>query len=153
MVSSVGKWRWIAGLAVMALMFLVWASLVARHRSQSFVISPIATVFPADGREHAVLRVTRSLVGLVQAAEVTAEAIAGSSREDLSDLRIEQAGRDLEVWTRAPVIAGERQVRVRWGRRAVVEKVRFAPDDVDSFGDGMPDALRLHSAEDRAAFR
>ena len=144
MVPSVGKWRWIAGLAVMALMFLAGASLVARHRPQSFVVSSIATVFPADGREHAVLRVTRSHGGLVQAAEVTAEAIAGSSREDLSDLRIVQTGRDVEVWMRAPVMAGERQLRVRWGRRAVVEKVRFAPDDVDSFGDGMPDALRLH---------
>jgi hypothetical protein len=50
-------------------------------------------------------------------------------------------------------MARERQVRVRWGRRALVETVRFATSEIDSFGDGTPDALRLHSAEDKAAFR
>ena len=54
---------------------------------------------------------------------------------------------------RAPVMAGERQVLVRWGRRTVAANVLFATDPEDSFGDGTPDALRLHSAEDRASFR
>jgi uncharacterized protein YfaT (DUF1175 family) len=50
-------------------------------------------------------------------------------------------------------MAGERHVRVGWGRRSVTETVQFAVSDADSFGDGMPDALRLHTSEDRAAFR
>jgi uncharacterized protein YfaT (DUF1175 family) len=49
--------------------------------------------------------------------------------------------------------AAEQQVQIRWGRQTLLEKVRFAPTDSDSFQDGMPDALRLHSAADRAAFR
>jgi uncharacterized protein len=150
---SIRKRRWIAGLVVIMLMLLAWVSLLARHRPRSFIVTPNAAVFPADGREHAVLRVAQPDGELVKASEVSAEAITRSGRDDLGDLRIEQTGKGLEVWVRAPVMAGERQVQVRWGRRSVTEKVRFAPDDADSFGDGLPDALRLHSAEDRAAFR
>jgi uncharacterized protein YfaT (DUF1175 family) len=149
----IGKWRWIVGLAVMVLMFLAWASLLARPRPQPFVVNQIAAVFPADGREHAVLRAARPDGGLVEASETTAEAIARPGKDDLGDLRIVQAGKELEVWMRAPVMVEEWQVLVRLGRRAVTGKVRFAPDAADSFGDGMPDALRLHSADDRASFR
>jgi hypothetical protein len=151
--TPIGKRRWIAGLAAILLMIAAWAFLFARRRAQQFVVSSIAAVLPADGREHAVWRVARSDGGQVEAGEITAEAIAGSGGGDVDDARIVQMGKGLEVWMRAPVMAAERRVRVQSGRRAVIGTVRFAPNGVDSFGDGLPDALRLHSVEDRAAFR
>jgi uncharacterized protein YfaT (DUF1175 family) len=147
-----GKWRWIAGWAVMLLILAAWVSMLARRIPQ-FVVSPIAAVLPADGREYAVWRVARSDGGPVEAGQITAEAIAGSDRDDVGDARIVPTGKELEVWMRAPVMAAERRVRVRWGPRAAVGTARFAPNNADDFGDGLPDALRLHSPEDRTAFR
>jgi len=127
--------------------------LLAQRRAQRFVVSSIAAVLPADGREHAVWRVARPDSGPIEAGEIIAEVIEAQGGVAVGDARIVQAGNEVEVWMRAPVMAEERRVRVRRGRRAVVGMVRFAQNDVDSFGDGLPDALRLHSVEDRAAFR
>jgi uncharacterized protein len=137
---------------VTLLIVAAWVFMLAR-RAQRFVVSPIAAVLPADGREHAVWRVARPDSGPVEAGEITAEAIEAPGGVDVGDARIVQTGKDLEVWMRAPVMAAERRVRVRWGPRAAVGTVRFAPNNDDSFGDGLPDALRLHSIEDRTAFR
>jgi hypothetical protein len=145
------KWRWIAGLAV----FLVVAAAVlfAMRRKQQLLVRPTAAVLPADGREHAVLRVIRPGGGPVKVGEVVAEVLAGLGRDDVGDTQIVRTGKELEVWMRAPVMAAERRVRVRWGPRTAVRTVRFARNDADSFADGLPDALRLHSLEDRTAFR
>jgi uncharacterized protein YfaT (DUF1175 family) len=148
-----GKWRWIAGSAIVLLIIASCVFLLAQRRPKRFVVSSIAAVLPADGREHAVWRVARPDGGPIEAGEITAEAIEAQGGIDAGDARVVQAGNDVEVWMRAPVMAEERRVRVRRGQRAVVGRVRFAQNDVDSFGDGLPDALRLHSVEDRAAFR
>jgi uncharacterized protein YfaT (DUF1175 family) len=145
------EWRWVAGLAVVLL--VVAAVFFAMRRERQLLVRPTAAVLPADGREHAVLRVVRPDGGPVKVGEIVAEATTGLGKDDVGEARIVQAGNELEVWMRAPVIAVERRVRVRWGRRTVVRTVRFATSEVDSFGDGLPDALRLHSVEDRGAFR
>jgi uncharacterized protein len=147
----IGKWRWISGSAVVLLIPAAWVFMLAR-RSPQFVVSSSA-VLPADGREHAVGRVTRSDGKPIEAYLITAEAIAGAGREDVGDVRIVQTGKELEVWMRSPAMAAERRVCVRWGPRAAVVTIRFALNSADSFGDGLPDALRLHSIEDRTAFR
>ncbi len=152
MVVPIRKWRWIAGLAVV-LLIAAGTWLLARHRTQQFLVRPMAAVLPADGRDRAVLRVERLDGGPMHLGEITAEAIKGQSRDEAGSARIVQIGHELEVWMQAPVMAGERRVRVRRGRRALLGTVRFATSEVDSFGDGTPDALRLHSVEDRAAFR
>jgi uncharacterized protein YfaT (DUF1175 family) len=153
MVVPIRKWRWIAGLVVVLLIVAVGALLLARHRAQQFLVRPVAALLPADGRERAVLRVVRLDGGPLRAGEITAEMVAERSRNDLGVARVAQAGKAVEVWMLSPVTVGERRVRVRWGRQSLVDTVRFAASEADSFGDGMPDALRLHSAEDRAAFR
>jgi uncharacterized protein len=89
----------------------------------------------------------------VETDKITAETTAEQGSDDVGNARIVQTGSKVEVWMRAPVMAGERQVRVRWGQRTLLGTVRFARSGIDSFGDGMPDALRLHSVEDRTAFR
>ncbi len=59
----------------------------------------------------------------------------------------------MEVAIQSPVLAGERSVRVFYGKNSATLKVRFLPDGEDSVGDGTPDFLRLHTVEDRNAFR
>jgi hypothetical protein len=145
------EWRWIAGLV--AVLVVVAAVLFVMRREQQLLVRPTAAVLPADGREHAVLLVVRPDGGPVKVGEVVVEVLAALGRDDVGDTRIVQTGKEIEVWMRASVMAEERRVRVRWGRQAVVRTVRFAPNDADSFEDGLPDALRLHSVEDRTAFR
>jgi uncharacterized protein len=156
MVVPIRKWRrirWIAGVVVPLSIVVAGALLLAKHREQPFLVRPIAVVLPADGRERAVLRVARSDGVPIRVGEITAEAIEGQGKDEVSSARIVQVGHEIEVWMRAPVMSGERQVRVSRGRRTLLGTVRFATSEADSFGDGTPDALRLHSIEDRAAFR
>jgi len=153
MVVPIRKWRWIAGVVVALLIVAAGALLLARRLAQPFLVRPMAAVLPADGRERAVLRIARLDGGPMNVGEITAEALEGQGRDEVGSARIVQVGHETEVWMRVPVMSGERRVRVRWGRRALLGTVRFATSEVDSFGDGTPDALRLHSVEDRAAFR
>jgi uncharacterized protein YfaT (DUF1175 family) len=146
------EWRWIAGLAVV-LLVVTAAVLFAMRQEQRLLVRPTAAVLPADGREHAVLRVVPPDGGLVEVGEIVTEATAELGKNEVGEARIVHVGKELEVWMRAPVMAQERRVRVRWGPQVVVRTVRFAPSDADSFEDGLPDALRLHSVEDRTAFR
>jgi uncharacterized protein len=152
MVLTIRKWRWIAGLAAV-LLTIAASFLLARYRPKQLVVSSIAAVLPADGREHAVLRVARPDGGPVKFDEMTTEATGGQSSNDVVTTRFVKTGDEVEVWMLAPVAAEDRQVRVRWGRRTLVKTVRFAASELDSFGDGMPDALRLHLAQDRETFR
>jgi uncharacterized protein YfaT (DUF1175 family) len=151
MIVPIREWRWTKGLAVVLL--IVAAAVFFAMPREQLLVRPAAAVLPADGYEHVVLLVVRRDGSPVKGGEVTAEVIAGPVGDDGDRARIVQNGKELEVWMRAPVMAQERHVRVRWGHRVAVRTVRFVQDDVDSFGDGMPDALRLHSVEDRAAFR
>ena len=151
--ATIAMQRWIAGSTAIVLMLAAGGLLRARHQAGRIVLVPVAAVFSADGREHAVLRVTRTDGAVAESEEVVAEVTGGVGRPVSNDPQIKQTPKGLEVWMRAPAIAGAEQVRVKQGRNAAVARVEFAPDDSDSFGDGMPDALRLHSAEDRSAFR
>lgn len=154
MAFSRETWRWVAGLTVVLLAFVVCLSWIRQHQARKIVLSTTSAVFPADGREYVVLRVARRDGGRMEAGDISVEAVADREKADGGgDHRVVQAGKELVVWMRAPVRAAERGVRVRWWRYSSIRVVRFTPSDVDSFGDGMPDALRLHSIEDRAAFR
>ncbi len=54
---------------------------------------------------------------------------------------------------RAPVMPQEQRLRLSFRKQTVIIPVTFGPADTDSYGDGTPDFLRLHSEEDRRAFR
>ncbi len=60
---------------------------------------------------------------------------------------------ETELAVQAPVLPGERSVRVTYGKSTAALKIHFVPSTSDSVGDGTPDFLRLHTAEDRGAFR
>jgi hypothetical protein len=106
------EWRWIAGLAALLTIALgmLW---LARHRAGRLVVRPVADVLPADGRERAVLHVARSDGGSIETGEIAAELVGKGG--DAGSARIVRAGKEVEVWMRAPVMAGERVVRVGWG--------------------------------------
>jgi uncharacterized protein len=54
---------------------------------------------------------------------------------------------------RAPVLPQGQKVRLSFQKQTIVIPVAFVLDDADSFADGTPDFMRLHSEEDRQAFR
>jgi hypothetical protein len=51
------------------------------------------------------------------------------------------------------VTPGRTLVSLGWSKSTYTIPVRFSPESEDSYGDGTPDFLRLHSVEDRRAFR
>lgn len=146
MPNEPSRQRWIAASAVLIFSLLALGVLIWRSEGH-LVIRPIQALFPADGRERAVLRVARSGGGRLRADAVTVDAI------NSTDVRGVPSDNDVEIWMRSPVQAGERRVRLKWGSHTFLEKIRFGQDDSDRYGDGLPDALRLHDTGDRASFR
>lgn len=58
-----------------------------------------------------------------------------------------------ELSLQAPVVAEDRSIRIFHGKSMATLKLHFLLDEEDSIGDGTPDFLRLHTVEDRSAFR
>lgn len=95
---------------------------------------------PADGREHRVAVLTGDDLH-----------ITGVSS---SSLRVEQPSSGLtEVYLRTQVNPGSAKLTVTSGRGRLTLPVVYTPDFSDSFADGTPDFLRLHTERDRLAFR
>lgn len=113
-----------------------------RHeRDARLTLTPAQISLPADGREHLV-----RLSGKIGARAVD----AGSLR--FNDASVEARGG--EAWVAPEVMPGVERIVVRSGRaRPAMLVLKREPSDVDSFGDGTPDFLRLHTAADRRAFR
>jgi uncharacterized protein YfaT (DUF1175 family) len=103
----------------------------------------------ADGRTHLVAKIARS------------------SHRDLDPASIQstdpelhfapQINNALAAIARAPVIPGPAQLHFTWHdtwrNHRYTLNVQYLPDAADSHHDGLPDALHLHTPEDRAAFR
>ncbi len=102
-------------------------------------------MLPADGRFHRV-----ALLVLTKNRPLNPEDLAVSGLQP----RVSRMNRETaELEVRSPVQPGERLIRVTYGRRTSTLRVLFAPSLSDSIGNGTPDFLRLHTAEDRNAFR
>jgi uncharacterized protein len=100
---------------------------------------------PADGRTHIVADITRH-----SDRSLTPDSIEATS----SELRFEQRNSDsLIVVLRSPVMPGTASPHFAWREHRYTLTIHYFPIAADSFHDGLPDALRLHSAEDRQAFR
>jgi hypothetical protein len=113
-------------------------------RDQLVVPRPVISL-PADGRGHTVARIVRRSHGALDPASIT----SGSP-----ELRFTaEGGRSVDAIARAPVLPGPAQLVFSWRDRRYILKVRYVDDDADSHQDGLPDALHLHTSEDRAAFR
>ncbi len=109
------------------------------------ILTPVATPLTADGRIHTVATLTRRSGGVLSPASI--ESIT-------PDLRFAvQSPSTLAAFVRSPVLPGESNLHFFWRGHRYSLAIRFVPDDSDTFHDGLPDSLHLHSAEDRQAFR
>jgi uncharacterized protein YfaT (DUF1175 family) len=114
-------------------------------RQPRLIIEPGSLTQPADGATHVVAHVSSASGGSLKPDDLSVD---GPAMRVVAD-----SGDTLRVEVRAPVNPGEQRVVVRAGRWRQVLHLRFVADVEDSFGDGTPDFLRLHTASDRAAFR
>jgi uncharacterized protein len=139
---------WLAS-AVLALGLIAGATI---YRCQRLSIEPSQITLPADGAEHNALRIHPPASWFGLDSTVTED----TGREQ--PLRLleskDPSGRTIfEGVLLAPVTPGHLQLHLHWRHRTLHVPVSFVLDPSDSYGDGTPDFLRLHSAQDRQAFR
>jgi uncharacterized protein YfaT (DUF1175 family) len=123
------------------------------YRHQRLIVDPDHIALPADGAEHVAMRIRFAgprWLGLNEAIR--------QGSEDTLKLRLlpsnDESGRaTVEGIVQAPVTPGVHHLHLAWHGRATSIPVNFVFDANDSFSDGTPDFLRLHTAEDRKAFR
>ncbi len=127
------------GLTVVALTFYLG------RRRQQLIVSTFAVSLPADGQVHRAAQLRLSRGGKIEANEVIATGIEAHVHPGTS------ASARVDVQT---PVNPETRVLVLWYRGIRTNlTLQIVPDEGDGFGDGTPDALRLHSAADRSAFR
>jgi uncharacterized protein YfaT (DUF1175 family) len=107
------------------------------------IIDPRFITLPADGGEHEALRIRLPTLSL------------GITVSEDSGIRLLQTkdANSLEGVIRAPVTPGSTNLRLRWRDRVITIPVTYVFDPSDSYDDGTPDFLRLHTSQDRQAFR
>jgi uncharacterized protein len=117
--------------------------IVIFYHRQRPTIDPRSITLPADGAEHDALRIRLPALSL------------GSNVTGDTGIRLLQSKGplSLEGVIRSPVTPGNTNLRLRWRNRVIIVPVTYFLDPSDSYGDGTPDFLRLHSAQDRQAFR
>jgi len=134
-------------LILLTLIVLGGALLYIRHetRTRRLVIEPRSVILPADGGFHAAF-----MLRLANGGDLSPAKIGGN----LSNLRLFRADANrVEAQLRAPVMPQEQKVRLNYRKQTVIASVTFLASDADSYGDGTSDFLRLHSEEDKRAFR
>jgi hypothetical protein len=106
-------------------------------------IVPRSITVPADGAEHDALRIR--LPALPLGSNVTADTGIRllQSKDPLS----------LEGVIRTPVTPSKANLHLQWRDHAMTIPGTYVLDPSDSYVDGTPDFLRLHTSQDRQAFR
>lgn len=138
---------WLAS-AVLALGLIASATI---YRYQRLSIEPSQITLPADGAEHDALRIHPPASWLGLGSTVTEDTGRDQQLRLLESK--DPSGRTIfEGVLLAPVTPGHLQLHLLWRHRTFHVPVSFVLDPSDSFGDGTPDFLRLHTAQDRQAF-
>lgn len=140
--SARSRRRYVALALVLTASVLALAAHLFHPRLQ---LQPLSTTFPADGAFHPAARLRLTGHHALSPAEIS---ISGA----VTQLRTETPGL-LTVAVQSPVQPGTRILVLHFRDATRPLKLRFLPDTQDSFADGTPDFLRLHTSADRAAFR
>ncbi len=142
--KALNPWTKVGVIAVL----LCGAGLFAAHEGDRPVFLRILapkTLLPADGRFHRVGLVTLAGGNHVEASAVSVTGLPAY-------MSLSKTGHT-ELSVQSPVLSGDRTIRISYGRTAINLGMRFTSYTEDTVGDGTPDFLRLHTAEDRIAFR
>lgn len=135
----------LASITLTALISLVGFRLLCRP---GFRLEDTQTTLPADGREHRIATLIAPSYIPLHAAGVRITG-APSSAVRLEDL---PHGR-VAFHLRTPVTPKSIRLILTANSASQALPVALTPDPTDSFRDGTPDWMRLHSASDRQAFR
>lgn len=109
---------------------------------------PVTRVVIADGRPHPVGRLWRNLGAAPPVQELSATGVNASR----TSFRSEADG-STTVLYRAPILGGDTLLQVKSSKQSWLLPLRATPSWNDRVGDGLPEAMRLHDADDRMRFR
>lgn len=137
--------RLIAGVWTVLLLIALLLFSMRRSQAGALVILEKTQQIPADGRFHHLGVIALKDGSEIQGSRVSVTEV--SARIPMGNAKT------IELTVQAPVNPETRTVRVSYGGSVASLKIHFLPSFEDSFGDGTPDLLRLHIAEDRSAFR
>ena len=123
---------------------LIGASIAIIYTQQRPSIDPQQVTLPADGTEHPAFRIRLPWPG-------------GTVTQDTNqspNLRLlESKPSVMEAMLQSPVNPGYAELHLHWRHRLLRVPVNFVFDPTDTYSDGTPDFLRLHTTQDRQAFR
>jgi uncharacterized protein YfaT (DUF1175 family) len=136
-------WLGILTLTLVAVAFLV-------YQRQRLSIEPSQVTLPADGAEHNALRL--GFPRFWFAGSWFGDTVSENGNPPKLRLLESRPG-ILEGVLLAPVKPGHTDLRLTWRHHTILVPVTFLFDPSDSYADGTPDFLRLHTAQDRQAFR
>ena len=123
--------------------FALTAGIAVIYRWQRPSINPRSITLPADGAEYDALRIQLPALSF------------GSNMTEDSGIRLLQTkdALSLEGVIQSPVTPGNTKNHLRWRGCLMIVPITFFFDSSDSYVDGTPDFLRLHTSQDRQAFR
>ncbi len=141
--------RWLAVLAVVAIVAVLGAFTVHRALTPTTLIAVMPAALPADGFTTAELTLHSSPDHDLHGLHVEVD---DAHRAAVDAVTIN--GGSAVISVRTGVLPGEAKLRLTApGIEPKQVTLRTTLDVSDSVGDGTPDFLRLHDAADRAAFR
>lgn len=135
-------------IAVIALLCAVPSTVLGVAYLRRLYCEPITRVVVADGRFHPAGRLWRTLGAAPGAPDFSA---TGENAERVR-FQSEPDGSVVALY-RAPVSGGRTLLQLKTGQASWLLPLRTVPTWIDRVGDGLPDSLRLHEAEDRLRFR
>lgn len=137
--------RTFAAVVLVCGLALAW---VAIARLRLVYCEPTTRIVIADGRPHRVGSLRRALGTAPSSAELTWSSSRGGRVTFLPD-----TDGSTSVLFKAPISGGATLLQVRSATQSWLLPLHATPSWSDHVGDGLPDALRLHDAEDRLRFR
>jgi uncharacterized protein YfaT (DUF1175 family) len=135
------------GYAAIALT-LMGACIAIIYTHQHLTIEPPHITLPADGAEHAAFRIHLPWPN----STVTQDTNESPSLR-LLESKDPSGPSVIDGLLQSPVNPGHAQLRLHWRHRLFRIPVTFLFAPSDTYSDGTPDFLRLHTAQDRQAFR